>query len=131
MDFLAALDILLALSLIYLVFALMVTAMNESIAAALSSRARWLRRGIASLLSTNPKALDEAAADKVLDSPFVTFLGTPGRFKTFRPSYIPAWTLMQGCCRRWPATGTTPSPGSPTSARWPSSSPTSRRSAAC
>lgn len=96
MDFLAALDILLALSLIYLVFALMVTAMNESIAAALSSRARWLRRGIASLLSTNPKALDEAAADKVLDSPFVTFLGTPGRFKTFRPSYIPAWTLMQG-----------------------------------
>lgn len=96
MDFLAALDILLALSLIYLVFALMVTAMNESIAAALSSRARWLRRGIASLLSTNPKALDEAAADKVLDSPFVTFLGTPGGFKTFRPSYIPAWTLMQG-----------------------------------
>jgi len=95
-DFLAALDILLALSLIYLVFALVVTSLNESLAAMLSSRAKWLRRGIASLLSTNPKALDEAAADKVLDSPFVTFLGTPGRFKTFRPSYIPAWTLMQG-----------------------------------
>ena len=45
MDFLAALDILLALSLIYLVFALVVTSLNESIAALLSSRARWLRRG--------------------------------------------------------------------------------------
>lgn len=96
MDFLAALDILLALSLIYLVFALAVTSLNESIAALLSSRARWLRRGIASLLSADPKKLDEGAADKVLDSPFVTFLGTPGWFKTFRPSYIPAWTLMQG-----------------------------------
>ncbi len=96
MDFLAALDMLLALSLIYLVFALAVTSFNESIAAALSSRARWLRRGIASLLSADPKKLDETAADKVLDSPFVTFLGTPGWFKTFRPSYIPAWTLMQG-----------------------------------
>ena len=89
MDFLAALDMLLALSLIYLVFALAVTSFNESIAAALSSRARWLRRGIASLLSADPKKLDETAADKVLDSPFVTFLGTPGWFKTFRPSYIP------------------------------------------
>lgn len=96
MDFLTALDILLALSLIYLVFALVVTSLNESIAAALSSRARWLRRGIASLLSADPKKLDEAAADRVLDSPFVSFLGTPGCFKTFRPSYIPAWTLMQG-----------------------------------
>lgn len=96
MDFLAALDILLALSLIYLVFALVVTSLNESIAAMLSSRARWLRRGIASLLSTDPRKLDEASADKVLDSPFVTFLGTPGWFKTFRPSDIPAWTLMQG-----------------------------------
>ena len=96
MDFLAALDILLALSLIYLVFALVVTSLNESIAALLSSRARWLRRGIASLLSTDPKKLDEALADKVLDSPFVTFLGTPGWFKTFRPSDIPAWTLLQG-----------------------------------
>lgn len=96
MDFLAALDILLALSLIYLVFALVVTSLNESIAAVLSSRARWLRRGIASLLSADPKRLNEAAADKVLDSPFVTFLGTPGWFKTFRPSDIPAWTLLQG-----------------------------------
>ena len=77
MDFLAALDILLALSLIYLVFALVVTSLNESLAAMLSSRAKWLRRGIASLLSTNPKALDEAAAELVavadLDQPGIVF----------------------------------------------------------
>ena len=58
MDFLLALDVLLGLSLIYLVFALAVTSINEFIAAALSSRARWLRRGIASLLSADPRSLD-------------------------------------------------------------------------
>lgn len=96
MDFLLALDVLLGLSLVYLVFALAVTSINEFIAAVLSSRARWLRRGIASLLSENPRSLDVGRADEVLDSPFLSHLGTHGVSKTFRVSYVSAWQLMQG-----------------------------------
>ncbi|MBN8442215.1 MAG: hypothetical protein J0M28_11040 [Thauera sp.] len=96
MDFLVALDVLLGLSLVYLVFALAVTSINEFVAAALSSRARWLRKGIASLLSPDPKALAEGKADQVLDSPFLSHMGTPGVFKTFRASYVSAWALVQG-----------------------------------
>lgn len=96
MDFLLALDVLLGLSLIYLVFALAVTSINEFIAAALSSRARWLRRGIASLLSVDPRSLDTERADGVLDSPFLSHLGTRGVWKTFRVSYVSAWQLTQG-----------------------------------
>lgn len=96
MDFLLALDVLLGLSLIYLVFALAVTSINEFIAAALSSRARWLRRGIASLLSADPRSLDTERADEVLDSPFLSHLGTRGVWKTFRVSYVSAWQLTQG-----------------------------------
>lgn len=96
MDVLVALDILLGLSLVYLVFSLAVTSLNEFIAAWLSSRAKWLRKGIGSLLSTDPKSLNLKEADKVLDSPFVTYLGTKGISKTFRASYIPAWPMMQG-----------------------------------
>lgn len=96
MDFLVALDVLLGLSLVYLVFALAVTSINEFVAAALSSRARWLRKGIASLLSPDPKSLAVGKADQVLDSPFLSHMGTPGMFKTFRASYVSAWALIQG-----------------------------------
>lgn len=96
MDFLVALDVLLGLALVYLVFAFAVTSINEFVAAALSSRARWLRKGIASLLSPDPKALADDKADQVLDSPFLSHMGTPGLFKTFRASYVSAWPLVQG-----------------------------------
>ena len=96
MDFLVALDILLGLSLVYLIFALVVTSLNEFIAAFLSSRARWLRRGIASLLSPEPKELNMTDADSVLASPYLAYMGTPGMQKTFKASYVSAWTLMQG-----------------------------------
>lgn len=96
MDFLVALDVLLGLSLVYLVFALAVTSINEFVAAALSSRARWLRKGIASLLSPDPKSLAVDKADAVFDSPFLSHLGTPGLFKTFRASYVSGWPLVQG-----------------------------------
>lgn len=96
MDFLVALDVLLGLSLVYLVFSLAVTSINEFIAALLSSRAKWLRKGIASLLSADSRRLALDKADAVLDSPFLAYLGTPGVAKTFRASYVSAWTLMQG-----------------------------------
>ena len=96
MDILVSLDVLLGLSVVYLVFSLAVTSLNEFIAAVLSSRANWLRRGIASLLSENPDSLDDARAGEVLNSPFVTYLGTSGICNTFKASYIAAWPLMQG-----------------------------------
>jgi hypothetical protein len=100
MDFLVALDVLLGLSLVYLVFSLAVTSINEFIAAALSSRARWLRKGIASLLSPDPKSLADDKAEEVLNSPFLSHLGTPGVWKTFRASYVTAWPLIQGILSR-------------------------------
>lgn len=96
MDFLVALDVLLGLSLVYVVFSLAVTSINEFIAAMMSSRAKWLRKGIASLLSADAKRLALDKADAVLDSPFLAYLGTPGVWKTFRASYVSAWMLMQG-----------------------------------
>ena len=101
MDFMTTLDVLIGLVTVYLVFALTVTALNEALAAALSSRAKWLRRGIASLMSTgankpaNSKAADEAAMS-VMQSPYVTYLGAMSGKTTYEPSYVPAWTLMQG-----------------------------------
>ncbi|MCA8917298.1 hypothetical protein [Cognatazoarcus halotolerans] len=100
MDFFVALDILLGLSLVYLVFALVVSSINEFIAAFASSRARWLRRGVASLLSADPKALNMPEAKSVLDSPYVSYLGTAGIGNTFKASYVSAWTLMQGVLSR-------------------------------
>jgi hypothetical protein len=108
MDILKSVDIALAMILVYLIFSLGVTAFNEFLAATLSSRARWLKRGIESLLSTstgtNAGGADEGAMDKQIKafyaSPYISFLGGPttdGKFKSvFAPSYIPAWTLVQG-----------------------------------
>ncbi len=96
MDFTTTLDVLIGLVTVYLVFALGVTALNEATAALLSSRGRWLQRGIHSLLSEDPNSLNTDLAAKVMDSPYVTYLGTTGVFNTWRPSYLPAWTLLQG-----------------------------------
>ncbi len=96
MDFMTTLDVLIGLVTVYLVFALGVTALNEATAALLSSRGRWLQRGIHSLLSEDPNSLNTDLAAKVMDSPYVTYLGTTGVFNTWRPSYLPAWTLLQG-----------------------------------
>lgn len=94
MDLLVSLDVLLGLSLVYLVFSLAVTSLNEMIAAGFSSRARWLRKGIASLFEAKDQKLNLQEADAVLASPFVSYLGSAG--DTFRTSYISAWHLMQG-----------------------------------
>ncbi len=108
MDILKSVDIALAMILVYLIFSLGVTAFNEFLAAMLSSRARWLRRGIESLLTTstgaNAGGTDRAEVKKQVDafyaSPYISFLGGPaGRTLSkhgFAPSYVPAWTLVQG-----------------------------------
>lgn len=98
MDVLVSLNIALGLVLVYLVFALAVTAFNEGIAAMLSSRARWLRKGIQGLLTFEGRAKREASKemDNFYKSPFIAYLGQGGLLQGSKPSYIPAWTIVQG-----------------------------------
>ncbi|MFN7611114.1 MAG: hypothetical protein ACK5QX_09305 [bacterium] len=113
MDVMKTLDIALGMVFVFLIFSLCVTALNEFVAAALSSRARWLRKGITALLakpgagaadnrSNAPPAKDEAKpvdVDQVYRSPFISALGR-GPLKSFQlrfaPSYVPPWTLVKG-----------------------------------
>jgi hypothetical protein len=106
MDVLKTLDIVLGMVFVYLMFSLCVTALNEFVAAVLSSRARWLNKGISALLTPPDTKAGAAASDKkteivsvdaVYRSPFISALGH-GSWKSFRfaPSYVPPWTLVQG-----------------------------------
>lgn len=103
MDMLKTLDIILGLVFVYLVFSLCVTALNEFVAAALSSRARWLRKGVTALLTplagSFPEETELLSVDKVYQSPFISALGQASWMTLhprFAPSYVPAWTLVQG-----------------------------------
>ncbi|MCB1917664.1 MAG: hypothetical protein KDG52_18370 [Rhodocyclaceae bacterium] len=95
MDFLASLDVFLGLTFVYLVFALAVTAINEFVAAAWSSRARWLRRAIANLLippaPRSPEGKRSGAAEAADGEPLVDWL-------------LPlkqAWRRLRAWLRRW------------------------------
>lgn len=109
MDILKSIDVALAMVVIYLTFSLGVTALNESIAAVLSSRAHWLRKGVEALFApapaaANTKGAPQAAAapaislpDAFYRSPYISALGrTAGWQPRFAPSYIPSWTMVQG-----------------------------------
>lgn len=97
MDLLVALDVALGLVVVYLSFSLAVTAINEGIAAALSSRAKWLRKGIENLLTpTGVAHLDSSQVDAFYKSPFIAYLGHGGLGQGNKPSYLPAWTIVQG-----------------------------------
>ena len=94
MDLLNVLSLAIGMITVYLVLALSVTAFNEAIAALLSSRGKWLRRGVASLFSNDASDRgDMAIACKVYDSPYIAYLQRGSRFL---PSYLPAWNLLQG-----------------------------------
>ncbi|MFT4101777.1 MAG: hypothetical protein QM674_12205 [Burkholderiaceae bacterium] len=102
MDLFVALDIALGLIVVYLTFSLAVTACNEGIAAVLSSRANWLKKGIEKLLTptdaagSNASKKDDKDVDKFYESPFIAHLGQGGLWQGSKPSYIPAWTIVQG-----------------------------------
>lgn len=100
MDILKAIDIALGMIVVYLVFSLGVTAFNEIVASFLSSRAKWLQRGVAALLTqSSPKgaAFPLASTDAFFRSPFIAMLGSnSGEDKRFAASYIPPWTMLQG-----------------------------------
>lgn len=92
MDFMNVLSLAIGMVTVYLVFALSVTAFNEAIAAVLSSRGKWLLKGVASLYSKTPQGLDMAQARQVMAAPQIAYLhGSAG----LPPSYVPAWTLLQ------------------------------------
>lgn len=94
MDFMNVLSLAIGMITVYLVLALSVTAFNEAIAALLSSRGKWLRRGVASMFSNDARDRgDMAMACKVYDSPYIAYLQRGSRFL---PSYLPAWNLLQG-----------------------------------
>ena len=95
-------DVLLGLASVYLVFALGVTALNEAIAGLANSRAKWLERGIASLVADRPARTATPLtsvtqlADPVLNSPFLAHLSTDSKVGSIvRPSYISATQLLQ------------------------------------
>ena len=84
------LDVVLALTFLYLLFALTCTAVNEAVAGLFDRRARMLRQGVEHLLGDSP------LADAVYQHPSVASLGKSGKTpqannaRQARPSYIPA-----------------------------------------
>jgi len=92
MDFMNVLSLAIGMVTVYLVFALSVTAFTEAIAATLSSRGKWLLKGVASLYSKTTSGFDMAQARKVMAAPQIAYLhGGAGLL----PSYVPAWTMLQ------------------------------------
>ena len=103
MDFMNVLSLAIGMITVYLVLALSVTAFNEAIAATLSSRGKWLQRGVASLFSADARDRgDMAMAQRVYDSPYIAYLQRGSRFL---PSYLPAWNLLQGMLEAAAKTG--------------------------
>ncbi len=112
MDIMSVLGVAIGLVTVYLVLALSVSAANEAIAAALSSRGRWLKKGVLALLSpagkpggtaqwlaslgaTQPSAA-ASLVEQTYQSPFISHLAQGPLGHGFTPSYVPAWTLLQG-----------------------------------
>jgi hypothetical protein len=91
LDF-AALDVALGLIFVYLVLALVCSALNEAIASALGWRAKFLRAGIANLLDPADNRNGQVLAKVLYDHPLVNALIRPvGRAGKLRyPSYLPA-----------------------------------------
>jgi hypothetical protein len=78
------LDTAIGLIFVFLLVSMLVTIANELVAAALMSRAKWLRRGI-------EKLLDPAWAQMVYDHPLIDSTGAkPGWIHSGGPSYIPS-----------------------------------------
>ena len=77
-----ALDIAIGLSFVYLLLSLIVTTINEMLAAMLQKRAKFLEQGIAQLV------MDPAITTAIYNHPLIKSLSNEK--KDHRPSYIPA-----------------------------------------
>jgi hypothetical protein len=91
LDF-AALDVALGLIFVYLVLALVCSALNETISSVFSWRAKFLREGIANLLDPSDHSNGKVLARVLYDHPIINSLIRPvGRKGKLRyPSYLPA-----------------------------------------
>lgn len=85
MSLLDTLDLILAMSYVYLLFALMATAINEGIASIRGSRAMWLKRGLRSLLGS------DSAVDALQRNPLIAYLSLGQRYAA---SYLPASNVL-------------------------------------
>lgn len=92
MGLLTFIDVLLGLFFVYMVFALIASAVNEAIAAFWSSRAKWLEKGLR-------RVLGHIEARKVMASPHLLFLGTGKKTsawnRNYNPSYLYASDLLR------------------------------------
>ncbi|SFV14456.1 hypothetical protein [Pseudoduganella namucuonensis] len=93
MPILTLLDVILGIIFVYLIFALITSAINEALAAILSSRAKWLHKGIRALFGEEGKADDNVAA--FYSSPFIRYLSDNSSLLTRGVSYIPAPAAMK------------------------------------
>lgn len=107
MQLLTALDVILGIILIYLIFSLIATAINEALAAILSSRAKWLRHGISALLATPGQIKHKPSGNKIEEdlklavdafyaNPFIRYLNQNTAGLVPDTSYISAQTALQG-----------------------------------
>ena len=102
MELLTMLDVALGLVFIYLLFALIATATNEAIAALLSSRAKWLKRGIESLFQGETLESIEQSVEKILNHPATAhYSRRPGKRpgmgklqREWQTSYLPSDALL-------------------------------------
>jgi len=91
LDF-AALDVALGVIFVYLVLALVCSALNETISSVLSWRAKFLREGIANLLDPANHSTGRKLATQLYDHPLINGLIRPvsRKGKLRYPSYLPA-----------------------------------------
>lgn len=88
----AILDVAIGLIFVFLIMSLIVTAVSELIASALSWRAKYLEEGILNLFRPSADGGESKASEiaaKIYDHPLVNSLSRPGG----KPSYIPSRTF--------------------------------------
>ena len=88
----AALDVALALIFVYLVLALVCSALNETISGVFSWRASFLREGIANLLDPEDVGNGQELVQELFAHPLVNALIRPvsAKGKLRYPAYLPA-----------------------------------------
>lgn len=88
MQLLVLLDVILGVFFVFLIFSLVTSAINEAIAAALSSRAKWLHKGVRSLFGEQDK--ESSHVNAFYQSPFISYLNDKASALHRGVSYLPA-----------------------------------------
>ena len=92
-----ALDVAIGLSLIFLIFSLVCSAINEAVAALFALRARTLQHALRGMLdNAGAGPCTGLTVDKIAEHPLVASLVSPGKTRPWRrtlPSYMPSRTF--------------------------------------